>query len=120
MVLQRKQKTSLLELLESHAEGSVPEVAIQTKPPTPFPTHTSEPNPANKKRKWDQKGKDVVEEGKVIPFKEPAKMAKGAQKKSLGNRALLEKGHDPRFWMPIWDLPPFGVGWGSTLPRLFN
>lgn len=96
----------MLELLESHAEGSMPEVAIQTKPPTPFPTHTFEPNPANKKRKWDQKGKDIVEEGKVIPFKEPAKMAKGAQKKSLGNRALVEKGHDPRFWMPIWDLPP--------------
>ena len=33
-VLQHKAKTSLLELLEYHAGGNAPEVAIQTKPPT--------------------------------------------------------------------------------------
>ena len=37
MVLQRKAKTSLLELLESHVRGTVPKVAIQTKHPTPLP-----------------------------------------------------------------------------------
>ena len=53
MVLQCKAKTSLLELLESHVEGIVPEVAIQTKPPTPLPTQSSQPDLANKKRKRD-------------------------------------------------------------------
>ena len=50
MVLQCKAKTSLL---ESHVEGIVPEVAIQTKPPTSLPTQTSKPDLANKKRKRD-------------------------------------------------------------------
>ena len=70
MVLQKKPKMSLLELLESYAGGSVPEVAIQTRPPTPLPIHTSLLELADKKRKWDKKGKDVVEEGKVIPSKD--------------------------------------------------
>jgi len=70
MVLQRKPKTSLLELLESHVVGSVPEVAIQTRPPTPLLVHTSVLEPTNKKRKWDRKGNDVVEKGKVISSKE--------------------------------------------------
>ena len=35
MVLQRKSKISLLELLESYVGGTVPKVVIQTKPPTP-------------------------------------------------------------------------------------
>lgn len=61
MVLQRKPKTSLLELLESHARGTVHEVAVQTKPPTP-PSQTFQLDPIDKKRKRDQKGKDVVEE----------------------------------------------------------
>ena len=83
MVLQRKPKTSLLELLESHARRLVPEVAVQTRPPTPLPTHTSQLEPTDKKRKWDWKGKDVVEEGEVVPSKElepqkGAKIAKGA------------------------------------------
>ena len=53
MVLQRKPKTSLLKLFESHAGRLVPEVAVQTRPPTPLPTHTSQLEPTNKKRKWD-------------------------------------------------------------------
>ena len=35
MVLQCKTRSSLLDLLESHAEGNVPEKAVQPKPPTP-------------------------------------------------------------------------------------
>lgn len=70
MVLQQKSKTSLLELLKSHARGTAPEVAIQTKLPTPLPTQTSQPNHTNKKRKWDRKGKEVAEEGQSIPSKE--------------------------------------------------
>ena len=41
MVLQRKAKMSLLELLKIHVGGNAPEVAIQTKPPTPPPSEAS-------------------------------------------------------------------------------
>lgn len=58
---------SILEIFESHAGGSVPEVAVQTKPPTSLPAHTSQPDSTEEKRKQDRKGKDVVEEGEVIP-----------------------------------------------------
>lgn len=71
MVLQRKAKISLLKLLESHARGTIPEVAVQTKPPTPLPTQTSQLDPTSKKRKLKQKGKDVMKEGEAIPPKEP-------------------------------------------------
>ena len=70
MVLQRKKNTSLLELLELHSGGSTPEVAIQTWLLTPFPTYTSLPEQADKKRKRDKKGKEVSEEGEVVPSKE--------------------------------------------------
>ena len=78
MVLQSKPKTSLFELLKSHAGGSNPDVAVQTRPPTPFPVHTCLSEPTDKKRKRDKRGKDVVEEGEVIPLKElePQKGAK--------------------------------------------
>ena len=70
MVLQRKAKTSLLELLESHAGGNALEVAIQTKPPSPPPSQASQVDPADKKRKRDPKDKEVVEEGRGLPTKE--------------------------------------------------
>ena len=70
-MLHRKAKRSLLELLESHEGGIVLEVAIQTKPSTPLLAQTSQPDPADKKRKRDLKGKDVAEEGEVIPSKKP-------------------------------------------------
>nr|POE77057.1 hypothetical protein CFP56_71519 [Quercus suber] len=53
MLLQHKAKTSLLKLLESHTGGTVPEVAIQTKPLTPFLAQTSQPDLVDKKRKRD-------------------------------------------------------------------
>ena len=55
MVLQRKSKTSLFELFEPYAGGTVPEVAIQTRPPTPLPVHFSQPDLA--------KEKDIVKKG---------------------------------------------------------
>ena len=63
MVLQCKSKTSLFELFESYAGGMVPEVAIQTRPPTLLPVHSSQPDLVNKKRKQNWKDKDIVEEG---------------------------------------------------------
>lgn len=70
MVLQPKTKTSLLKLLESHTWANVPEVVVQTKSPTPPPTQISQPDLADKNKKWDQKVKEVVEEGKGLPPKE--------------------------------------------------
>ena len=70
MVLQRRKDTSLLKLLESHVGGSTLEVAIQPRPPTPFPTYTSPSEQPEKKRKRDRKGKEIAEEGEVIPFKD--------------------------------------------------
>lgn len=70
MVLQRRKDTNLLELLESHAGGSTPEVAIQPRPPTPLPTHASPSEQPEKKRKRDRKGKEVTREGEVVPSKD--------------------------------------------------
>ena len=77
----------------------MPEVAIQTKPPTPLPAHSSQPNLADKKRKQDRKGKDIVEEGEVVPSKEPepqkeAKVVKVAQTRFSSKGAIVERGHD--------------------------
>ena len=62
--------------------GSIPEVAIQTRTPTPLPVHTSPSELVDKKRKRDKKGKKVAEKGEVIPFKklEPQKKEKNSQK----------------------------------------
>lgn len=49
MVLQRKSNTTLLELLESHTRGSVLEVVVQTRPPTPLPAHSSQLTPQTRK-----------------------------------------------------------------------
>lgn len=70
MVLQCRKDTNLLELLESHAGGSTPEVAIQPRPPTPLPTHGSPSEQPEKKRKKDRKGKEVTGEGEVVPSKD--------------------------------------------------
>ena len=70
MVLQRRKDTNLLKLLESHAGGSTPEVAIQPRTPTPLPTHTSPSEQPEKKRKRDRKGKEITEEGEVVPSKD--------------------------------------------------
>ena len=99
MVLQHKSKTSLLKLLESHAGGLVPNVAIQTHPPTPLPAHTSQPKLVDKKSKRDKKGKDVAEEGEVISSKDPepqrgVKVAKTTQTRSSSEGAIVDRGHD--------------------------
>lgn len=71
MVLQHKAKTNLHDLIESQARSTMPEVVIQAKPLTSLFAQTSQPDPVDNKRKWDKKGKDVVdEEEQVIPSKE--------------------------------------------------
>ena len=49
MVLQHKSKSSLLDLLKSHAGGNVLEKAVQTKPPTPFSGQVPQVNPLDKR-----------------------------------------------------------------------
>ena len=70
MVLQCKKKACLLELLESHVGGFTPEVAVQPRSPTPFPTHTSPFKQPEKKRKGENKGKEVSENGEIAPSKD--------------------------------------------------
>ena len=123
MVLQRKSKISFLELLESYVGGTVPKVVIQTKPPTPLLAQTSQPDPVDKKRKQDQKGKDVVEEGRGIPTKEPEphkgdKVARTAQMRSSSEGAIVEWGCDHRTKVQAWN-PPLVLN-GSFLPIDFS
>ena len=67
MVLQRKTRTNLLDLLESHVGGNMPEKAFHAKLSIlPF-TQVPQLDPAEKKRKRDQKGKEVMEERKNLP-----------------------------------------------------
>ena len=78
MVLQRKTRTSLLDLLESHVGGNMLEKAIQAKLSIlPF-TQVPQLDPAEKKRKRDEKGKEVMEERKNLPPKE-AKPQRGGK-----------------------------------------
>lgn len=57
MLLQYKTRSSLYELLESHARGNLPGKAAQTKPPTPLSTQAPQPDPVDKKSKRHPKGK---------------------------------------------------------------
>lgn len=61
ILLQRRIRSSLQELLKSHAEGNAPRKTALTKPPTLPSTQVLQPDPANKKRKRDSKGKEVKE-----------------------------------------------------------
>ena len=60
-----KPKTRLLDLLESHTGGNVLERIVQPKPATLPSTQVSQTNLTHKKRKQDQKGKEVIEERKT-------------------------------------------------------
>ena len=73
MGIQRKSQRSLLDLIESQSEKDAPGKSTQPKlppppPKSPFPppqlSLPSKPEPANTKRKREQKGKEVVEAGR--------------------------------------------------------
>ena len=117
MVLQRRKKTSLFELLESYAGRSTPEVAAQPWPPTPLPTHISPLEQIDKKRK--RKGKDVFKEGGVVPSKEfepqkGMKITKGAQRKTSAEGIGTEIVSKCRPRVPTWN-PPLELD-GAPLP----
>ena len=70
MGLQCRTRTSLLDLLESHAGANVPKKAVQPKPLSLPSTHASQLDPADKKWKLDQKRNKVIEEKRTAPTKE--------------------------------------------------
>lgn len=45
-------------------------MAIQTQRPIYFPAYTSPSEPVDKKRMRDKKGKEVSEEGEIMPIKD--------------------------------------------------
>ena len=99
MGIQRKPRASILEIMESQAGGKAPEVAGQGKHPSlPIP-HDPQPEPTNKKRKREQKGKDMMEEGRGVPPKENepqrgVKVAKTTQMRSSRDGVPGDRRHD--------------------------
>ncbi|KAL0002753.1 hypothetical protein SO802_016534 [Lithocarpus litseifolius] len=99
MGIQYKSKTSLLEVMESQARGKESTAAGQAKHPClPIP-HDPQLEPADKKRKQEQNGKEVLEEGRGVPPKENepqrgAKVAKTSQTRSLSDGVSGDRGCD--------------------------
>ena len=98
-------------------------MAIQTRPPTPLPTHNSLSKPADKKRKRDKKGKEVSKEGEVVPIKElepqkGEKITKGAQRKTSAEGMVAERVFERRPRVPIWN-PPLELDGAPLLPDSF-
>ena len=89
MGIQCKPMSTLQELLKSQPKGNMPGKATQTRLPTPPPIQPLRSDPANHKRKREQKGKEAVEVGKTHPSQEVepqrgAKQARGMQTRSFG------------------------------------
>ena len=69
MGIQRKPKSSLLDLIESQPGRDAPVKAAQTKPPTPLPALPFQHGSADLKRKRESKGKEVMDASKSHPLK---------------------------------------------------
>ena len=67
MGIQRKPKSSLMDLIESQPGKDTPGKVAQTKSPTPPPTLPLQLGPADLKRKREPKGKEVIDVGKTHP-----------------------------------------------------
>ena len=83
------------------------EKTVQTKPPTPLSAQVSQLDLANKKRKQDQNGKEVVDERKGHPSKEAkpqkgSKLAKTTQIRSFSEGAIVDKRSDHQAKVPAW------------------
>ena len=88
--IQRKLRSTLQELLESQPGENTPRKAAQTRLPTPPPTQPLRLEPADLKRKSEQKRKEVVEGGKTHPSQED-EAQRGAKQARVG-----QKGTDQR------------------------
>ena len=105
MVLQRNTRSSLLEIMESQAGGKASKVVGQAKHPFLSPPQDTQPEPVDKKKKWEQKGKGVMEEGRGVPPKEIEpqrrdKAAKTTQIRSFNEGAPRDRGLDLRTKVP--------------------
>ena len=70
MGIQRKQKSTLLDLLKSQPGRDAPNKAPHIRLPTPLPALPSQVNLTDRKRKREDKGKEVMEGGKNRPPRE--------------------------------------------------
>ena len=119
--LERKKGSSLHELLTGRSKGSAFKEASGSQLPPPPPS-ASLFAPANlKKRKKD---KEVVEEGKLVPYNEGihpkvSKMAKGRQRGSLTESKKVEHMAEVRplnlAWNPRLELDGAAIPWNSTI-----
>ena len=91
MEIQRKPKVGLLSVMESQAGNKVPEKVTQAKLPPPLPTQPLGADPANHKRKRDQKSQDVVEGGKG-PLAKETEPQKGAKQAKVTQTLADKKG----------------------------
>ena len=108
--IQCKPRSTLQELLKSQPEGNSPRKVAQTRLTTPPPTQPFRPEPANLKRKREQKGKEVVEGGKAHPSQEgeAQRRAKQARIGQMGPNKRSDSQVEPPSWTPLPD-----AGWSS-------
>ena len=90
MGIQRKQRSTLQELLESQPGKDVPEKAAQTKLPPPPPIQPPRIDLVYHKRKMEEKCKKVVEAEKTHPPHEVEPQG------GLSNREAFKQGQPPR------------------------
>ena len=92
MGIQRKQKSNLLDLIESQPGRDAPVKATQTKPPTPLLALPLSLGPADLKRKRESKGKEVMDASKSHPPQEDEALRVAKQAK-VGQRGAERRGN---------------------------
>ena len=102
--IQRKKKSTLLELLESQPGKDAPTKAPQTKLPTPPLTQPPQIDLADPKRKREDKGKEVIEGGKNLPPRESEHQRASKQPHIVPTRSAIEgdKRADHQAIAPVW------------------
>ena len=120
MGIQRKQKTSLLDLIESQSGREAQRRAAQNKPPSPSksklplappklpppppsrPTLVPRTEPSDPKRKRKSKGKKVieVEKSRPIPKEEAQRAAKQQKVGHRGPEKRIDPLPEPQAWLP--------------------
>ena len=94
MGIQRKQRSTLQELLESQPGENVPGKVPQTRLPTPPPAQPLRLELADLQRKREQKGNEVVEGGKTHPSLKD-EVQKATKQAKVGQKGAEQKS-DPQ------------------------
>ena len=106
MVIQRKSKRSLLDLIESQPGKDALGKSTQPQLPPPHPKLPLPPSkpslpprvePVDPKRKREQKGKEVLEVGRSrpMPEEETQRVAKQQKTEQAGQRGLKRRDNQP-------------------------